>query len=437
MNPLRTFGASAALLFACKTSGSCLPHPSDGEATHAQPHAAEARTPALTAETAGGAHYAGLYAYINQFAPRGPWPPINASAIEKPYVDGAAVVMRWDEIEPTPGNYEWTDVDTVFRAVIAKHKKLVVGVTTGSWTPAWLYGPGYGATKVVFSSYDHSNGNCSSDFVQPVVWDPVFPREYGKAMKALADHLKDLPGAAPGSAYDAVQMVKLSGLNLTTEELRLNAHPAGGPCHEPDTTEIWKAAGYTPSKLLGAWRETAAVIERAFPDKILNVAVIHRGAFPPIDEGGNVQKPSVPDGMTLEILRDSIPRYGPRLLVQWNALSQFMSAKGVAVLPQEVLDARNQGALIGWQLNGFMGIWGGTGCIYPTDSILPCKTVADFQAIFDNGIDQGGMYIEIQPIDTVSQELKLPPGSTTDFASAFQYAHERIKKERDAARPSL
>jgi hypothetical protein len=138
----------------------------------------------------------------------------------------------------------------------------------------------------------------------------------------------------------------------------------------------------------------AAETAQAFPDKILSVDIIHRNAFPPIDNNGQIYAtnpaPSpAPDALTERILETAVPVYGHRLLVQWDALWN-------GTPPREVFAAGKKGAQIGWQMNGFMGEWGGSGYIYPGWKIAACKTLADFQSILDNGIELGGRYIEVQ-----------------------------------------
>jgi hypothetical protein len=219
------------------------------------------------------------------------------------------------------------------------------------------------------------------------------------------------PGLPSGAVYKALRVVKLSGINNTTEELRVDAtKPDNGPCQQSDAAAIWAQAGFTPDKVIAAWKTIAEDTAKAFPDKILSVDVIHRGAFPSIDNGGRVVPPTrdAPDDLTEKILNIAVPMYRDRLMVQWDALWQGKP-------PQEVLDSGAHGARIGWQMNGFMGVWGGSGCVYKPFHTAACNNLADFQSILDNGINYGGRYIEIHA-----------PNANTDFAPAFQAAHSRL-----------
>lgn len=174
---------------------------------------------------------------------------LNASALAKPYIDGAAIVVQWGEIEPRPGVYDWTILDRWAVPTVRLHKKLSLGVIAGLFAPAWLYGPGYDVPKNVFR-FNRSGSDahpwCDDAFTQPSFWSGTYVREYGTMMKALAEHLRVMqaPDVPRGSAYAALYLVKLSGINNTTEELRIDASaPDDGPCRQSDAAAIWAKAG--------------------------------------------------------------------------------------------------------------------------------------------------------------------------------------------------
>jgi hypothetical protein len=360
------------------------------------------------------------------------WQEMYNIALAKDYVDGATITVEWNAIEPRPRVYNWTALDRWVQEVVRLHKKLSIGIIAGMFIPDWVYASG--VTRSVFR-YDRAppRGICT-EISQPSVWEPAYLQAYRNALADLAQHLRSLsvPGFPTGVAYQALRIIKISGVNLTTEELRIDAHAPGGPCNEPNTADIWARAGYTPDKMLGAFMTIANDTARFFPDKLLSIAIIHKGGFPPIDNDGTVNEAAVtdpikPDPMMMQILRAAEREFGSRLLVQWNALSQFVGPGGRAVLPEEMLDARARGAQIGWQLNGFLGIWGGSGCVYLPFRIQPCKTVADFQKILENGIDNGARYLEIQPVNASIKHLQLPANVPHDFSGAFRAAHTRLQ----------
>ncbi len=375
------------------------------------PLSAEETAPAAGSET-------GLYLYM----PHGYLPNHQApysAALSKGFIDGAAIMLEWNRIEPKPEVYDWSDLDKWVRQTVQLHKRLCIGVIAGLFAPDWLYGPGYGVPRNSFRYNRSSVGMACIVMSQPSVWHPVYLREYGKTLTALCRHLHEMPipGQPAGAAYQALRLIKLSGINNTTEELRVDTtKPDNGPCHQSDAAAIWAADGFAPDKIVSAFMAIAAETAQVFPDKLLSLAIIHRSAFPPIDNNGHIYATSAtptpaPDALTERILETAVPVYRERILVQWDALWNGRP-------PAEVFAAGKRGARIGWQMNGFMGEWGGSGYIYPGWKIGACKTPADFQSILDNGINLGGHYIEVQ-MGNVNNPAMAP---------AFQEAHDRVGK---------
>jgi hypothetical protein len=83
-------------------------------------------------------------------------------------VDGVAVVIGWQAIEPSMGQYSWTLLDQWIGQVAALGKKIDLVVPAGSSTPAWLFQPppaGAGATELSFTVSPHQGetAQCDSD----------------------------------------------------------------------------------------------------------------------------------------------------------------------------------------------------------------------------------------------------------------------------------
>ena len=67
-------------------------------------------------------------------------------------------------------------------------------------------------------------------------------------------------------------------------------------------------------------------------------------------------------------------------------------------------------------MNGILGVFEGSGCIYPGFVRAPCRNVDDFERMLDKGIDKGGRYIEIHP-----------QNANDEFDAAFEAAHRRLR----------
>jgi hypothetical protein len=366
-----------------------------------------------------GSDHAGLYvridpSYVNQAQD-------FTNALSKDFVDGAAIMIQWASLEPAPGVYEFAGLDQWVTASVTRHKKLSLGVMAGWFTPEWLYNEPYKVPRNSFNynrnpQYDrqpHGMPACAV-LTLPSPWNPVFIREYNKMIRDVARHLHELqvPGFPPGAAFDALRIVKLSGINNTTEELRLFAHKGdNGPCHQSDAQQIWAAVGFTPEKIISAWIALADNIAAAFPDQILSVDVIQVGAFPPIDSSGRVYSPTPggTDALSDRIIDMGLSRFKGRFSVQWDALSRLPPNPAV-------LRAASQGAIMAWQMNQWAGLRG-SGCIYEElgkELRTACKSPEEFDAILDNGVSRGAEFIEIwaQNVDS--------------FAPSFQKAHDRL-----------
>jgi hypothetical protein len=398
----------------------------------------------------------GFYSYIRVIPKSKKWSDLNIESIKSDFIDGASIMLYWKDVEPRMGMYNWDALDDLVSVAITYKKSIAIGIESGGFTPDWVYAPseenGGGVSKITFSPYDINppNGKCR-DLNEPAVWEPAYIDNYIEAVRALSEHLRAFrgPGVASGAAYKAVQIVKLAGIDLQTDELRVNAHPPGGRCtwsdgtegREPDAASIWAAAGYRPEKIVRAWEAIAKGVSNAFPDKILNVSIIPRGAFPPIDQDGRIDEnanlnPPASDPMTVRLLTQSVSTYGRRLLVQWNSLSQFQNARtGAWILPREVLNAAKGGARIGWQLNNSLGPYSGAACIYPPFNKGPCKTLEDFEQIFKAGEDNFGVYFELQPADVVPQYRQLPAaGGLETYAPAIRKAHLEFWAQKNTNR---
>ena len=107
----------------------------------------------------------------------------------------------------------------------------------------------------------------------------------------MAAHLKT------AGTYNAVTLLRLTGINRTTDELRLPAETpqSSGLACVSDAVSIWQAAGYRPSLLLSGWDQITSSFERSFPDKAFSVAIIPQNAFPPIAEDGSIIRGTPPD----------------------------------------------------------------------------------------------------------------------------------------------
>ena len=160
---------------------------------------------------------------------------------------------------------------------------------------------------------------------------------------ALAAHLKS------AGTYNAVNLLRLTGINRDTDELHLPAETAQSThlACVSDAIATWQQAGYRPSLLLQGWDAITTSFQKSFPDKSFSVAIIARTntPFPPIAEDGSVMTGDIPDlsGPPLTLASQKFPGH---LVIQNNTLYPSMPAQ-----PATIQFAQSLGTMIAFQTN--------------------------------------------------------------------------------------
>ena len=180
-------------------------------------------------------------------------------------VDGVAIVIGWNAIEPALGQYSFTLLDQWIGQVSALGKKIDLVILAGASTPPWLFQPepaGAGATELNFTVSPHAGETGVCDTVNMVApWDPAFLTQWDAMLAAVSAHLKS------AGTYNAITLVRLTGINRTTEELRLPAETAQstGLACVSNSIATWHQAGYRPSLLLQGWNTVLGSLRKASP----------------------------------------------------------------------------------------------------------------------------------------------------------------------------
>jgi len=151
-----------------------------------------------------------------------------AQAIAVPGVDGILVYVLWSVLtspKAPPKTYNWTMLDGMVQLAVSNGKKFEVGIVTGGDTPAWVFDAppqGLGAAGQIFgyAQLGKPGAGCLHEHL-PLPWDNNYIAAYADLLQQLSTHLK-----AQGW-YDSMTMLRLTGINTYTEELRLPAQPPG------------------------------------------------------------------------------------------------------------------------------------------------------------------------------------------------------------------
>ena len=330
-------------------------------------------------------------------------------------VDGIVLVIGWNAIEPAMGQYQWGTLDQWMNQAVSSGKKINLAMLAGVNTPAWLFQPapgGAGAAALTFTVSPHSGatGVCDTETIA-APWDPAFLSRWDSIVAAVAAHLKSTGN------YGAVTLLRLTGINRTTDELRLPAETpqsTGLACVSNSLT-IWQQAGYRPSLLLQGWDSITSSFQKSFPDKAFSVAIIPQNPFPRIDENGSIIQGTVPDENE-PLLMLASQKFPGRLVVQFNFLMP-----GEPALPEVIQAAQTLGTLAAFQTNNYFGSTGqGAACSEPVTNPTPC-TAATFLELLQTGIYPGGQSDSLR-----AQYIEVFPANVNAFPADIEQAHTAL-----------
>jgi glycosyl hydrolase family 42 (putative beta-galactosidase) len=341
-------------------------------------------------------------------------------------LDGIALVIGWSAIEPSIGQYSWQTLDGWIQQATTRGKKIDLIVTAGDETPSWLFQAppaGAGAKPLAFTISPHSGatGVCDSETVA-APWDQAFLTQWDSMLAALSAHLRTT------GAYDAIALLRITGVNRTTDELRLPAETpqsTGLPCVTNALT-AWQQAGYKPSLLLDGWDAITNSFARSFGDKAFSIAIIPQNAFPAIAEDGSIIKGTPPDA-NAPLLTLASQKFPGRLVVQFNFLMP-----GEAASPAVIQSAQSLGTLPAFQTNEYLGSTGqGAACSEPVTNPTPC-TASTFLTMLETGIYPLGKGNALR-----ATYIEVFPANANAFPSSIAHAHDDLVAEprRRAARP--
>jgi uncharacterized protein (TIGR03437 family) len=380
---------------------------------------------AVTAQAQTQPDLRGVYIYTNDVSQiTTATSNLLTQSFSLPGVDGVAIQIGWQAIEPALGQYDWTLLDQWLTRVSALGKKIDLVIPAGSATPAWLFQSppaGAGATELNFTVSPHAGetGVCDADNIA-APWDPVFLAQWDAMLAALSAHLNS------AGTYSAITLVRLTGINRTTEEFRLPAETAASTSLAcvSNATATWQQAGYKPSLLLQGWNSILASFEKYFPGKTFAVSIIPENAFPAIAEDGSIIK-GIPPDPSQPLLQSASQMLPGRLVVQYDFLMP-----GEAASTEVTNAAQTLGTLAAYQTNEYLGGLGAA-CSEPVTNPTPC-TAATYIQMLDAGIYPLGQssplrsqYIEVFhdnaaafPADMLEAHFQLVPPAISLVANA-------------------
>jgi hypothetical protein len=367
----------------------------------------------------------GIYVYVPlDVATNAPAAAPVKSALALPGVDGMLIVGLWSSIETNLNLYDWTHLDHWISYGIASHKKIDISIRSGDGIPDWLFlsptNGGAGATPLIFtiSPKDGKTGNCQQE-TNAIPWEPAFLDAWNALLTNLSAHLTIM------GTYSNVTLLRLTGINRTSDELRLPAQTADtnsltgtGLSCVSNAPAIWQTNGYRPSKLLFAWSNIITSFKTNFPDKAFCVAIIPNPPqvpFPPIDENGQLITNNLPDQNQplLQLASQMLPG---RFVVQFNFLMTSNAAQ-----PAVIEAASNYGSLPAFQVNNWLASSNaGSACGGTVTEPVPCDDTMYLQML-QEGIYPLGLSNSLR-----SQYIEVWETNANVFTNAIWQAHQQI-----------
>jgi hypothetical protein len=334
-----------------------------------------------------------------------------AASFGVPGVDGLVLVMSWKNLETNLNQYDWSDLDNWMTNATAANLKVDLSLRAGDLTPKWLFhspaSGGAGATPLTFSfSPNDGQSNICQTAIIAAPWDTNFLVVWDGMLTAVSNHLKS------NGTYDAVKLLRLTGINRNSDELHLPAqttNSTGAACVS-NAPAIWQAAGYTPSNLLSGWSNILFSFKTHFPDKSFSVAIIaltNVNPFPPIDDNGVITN-IVPADQNRPLLALAGQLFRGRLVIQNNSLYPDKPA-----MSQTIQSAQSLGTLIAFQTNE-----NGPGA--SADCEGACSN-ATYLAMLERGI-----YPLNQTNDLRAQYIEVFAADALAFTNAIWQAHQAL-----------
>jgi len=318
--------------------------------------------------------------------------PIPQVVFDNPNVDGVALRFFWNTIEPGDGVFNWAPIDEGIQNARAHGKKVALSITAGIRSPAWLYADGASAFTFTWTK-SWGPPPCSQQRI-PIPWNPVFLSKWQAFVQALGARYNSNP---------AVTIVKLTGLNTASEETNLPRDQTRQTeqarirtCSESDSDAEWEQVGYSPNKVLGAWRTILSAWAQALTNKKLALMITPAG-FPSMGggfgsmAGGFGRRQSASSRLVNQIIQESANTLGDRFIVQNNGLS----AKWNWTPKMQV----NFGYQMLWSVSG------DSRCRM-NHFEAPCDPHQVLQAALSRGVDAGATYIEVYIPDLLNPQMQ-------------------------------
>lgn len=171
----------------------------------------------------------------------------NESALDNSQVNGSLIRVKWSDIEPSEGHYDFSIIEQFLVAIKSRNLKWSLGVIAGGDSPNWLI-DSYGVDYFEIIGFDNTLKRI------PKIWDTRTNEKLALLAQALANTYKN---------DEDLVLVYVP---------QMTANGIEGHFNGVSTTELTNA-GFTADRWVESVKETANIFANAFSNKAIAVEV--------------------------------------------------------------------------------------------------------------------------------------------------------------------
>ena len=172
---------------------------------------------------------------------------IDPALLKPAYIDGIACQIGWADVEPRPGQYDWSKIDEAIDLAHRNGKRVTIHLMP-LHPPEWVYQSGVKTyTREIVNPVDRQFGQVAREYVP---WDATFLRRWTSLTQRF------------GERFSKNATVFAVSVTAPLPEMQI---PGSFPPRTPTAATV--RALYDRKAYLEAWRQMIDVYQEAFPDK--------------------------------------------------------------------------------------------------------------------------------------------------------------------------
>ncbi len=171
----------------------------------------------------------------------------NESALDNNQIKGSLIRVKWSDLEPSKGVYDFSKIDQFLLAIKSRHLKWSLGIIAGGDSPDWLI-DSFGATYFEINGIDNTIKRI------PKIWDA----KVNERLTYLAQALEEAYANDEDLVLVYVPQMTANGIE--------------GHFNGVTNTELINA-GFTADKWVNSVKETAKIFANSFSNKAIAVEV--------------------------------------------------------------------------------------------------------------------------------------------------------------------